>query len=45
MDRMDLHDGVPAVGLEELRSGPGETPAEVVRRVAAVRSQEDVLGL
>jgi magnesium chelatase family protein len=33
-DRLDLHVEVPAVSLRELRSGPGETTAQVARRVA-----------
>ncbi|HYX24846.1 MAG TPA: ATP-binding protein, partial [Thermoanaerobaculia bacterium] len=38
LDRIDLHVEVPAVSLKELRSGPGETTADVARRVAAARS-------
>jgi magnesium chelatase family protein len=38
MDRLDLHVEVPAVSLRELRSGPGETSAQVARRVAAARA-------
>jgi magnesium chelatase family protein len=38
MDRLDLHVEVPAVSLGELRSGPGETSAEVARRVAIARA-------
>jgi magnesium chelatase family protein len=38
MDRLDLHVEVPAVSLRELRSGPGETTAQVARRVAAARA-------
>ena len=37
-DRLDLHVEVPAVLLNELRSGPGETSAEVARRVAEARA-------
>lgn len=37
-DRLDLHVEVPAVSLRELRSGPGETTAQVARRVAAARA-------
>jgi magnesium chelatase family protein len=37
-DRLDLHVEVPAVSLNELRSGPGETTAQVVRRVAAAQA-------
>lgn len=38
VDRLDLHVEVPAVSLRELRSGPGETTAQVARRVAAARA-------
>jgi len=38
LNRIDLHVEVPAVRLNELRSGPGETTAEVARRVAAARA-------
>lgn len=38
LDRIDLHVEVPAVSLKELRSSPGETTAEVARRVAAART-------
>ncbi|HEX4959759.1 MAG TPA: YifB family Mg chelatase-like AAA ATPase, partial [Thermoanaerobaculia bacterium] len=36
-ERLDLHVEVPAVRLRELRSSPGETTAEVTRRVAVAR--------
>jgi magnesium chelatase family protein len=38
MGHMDLHVEVPAVSLNELRCRPGETTAEVARRVAAARA-------
>ncbi len=38
LDRIDLHVEVPAVSLKELRSGPGETTADVARRVATARA-------
>jgi magnesium chelatase family protein len=38
MDRINLHVEVPAVSLNELRCRPGETTAEVARRVAATRT-------
>jgi magnesium chelatase family protein len=38
LDRIDLHVEVPAVSLKELRSGPGETTADVARRVAMARA-------
>jgi magnesium chelatase family protein len=40
LDRFDLHIEVPAVRLTELRSSPGETTAEVARRVAAARAAQ-----
>ena len=38
LDRIDLHIEVPTLHLNELRSSPGETTADVARRVAAARS-------
>jgi magnesium chelatase family protein len=38
IDRLDLHVEVPAVRLNELRAGPGETTAQVARRVAAAQA-------
>jgi magnesium chelatase family protein len=40
LDRIDLHVEVPAVGLAELRSAPGETSAAVAARVAAARERQ-----
>jgi magnesium chelatase family protein len=40
LDRIDLHVEVPAVGLAELRSAPGETTAAVAARVAAARERQ-----
>jgi magnesium chelatase family protein len=37
-DRLDLHVEVPAISLNELRSGPGETTAEVARQVAVAQA-------
>jgi magnesium chelatase family protein len=37
-NRLDLHVEVPAVSLNELRSGLGETSAQVARRVAAAQA-------
>jgi|CXWL01.1.fsa_nt_gi magnesium chelatase family protein len=37
LDRIDLHVEVPAVGLAELRQGPGVGTAEVAARVARAR--------
>ncbi|MGD2116252.1 MAG: YifB family Mg chelatase-like AAA ATPase, partial [Acidobacteriota bacterium] len=37
LDRIDLHVEVPAVGLADLRTGPGEDTATVAERVAAAR--------
>jgi magnesium chelatase family protein len=40
LDRIDLHVEVPAVGLAELRSAPGEPSAAVAARVAAARERQ-----
>jgi magnesium chelatase family protein len=40
LDRIDLHVEVPALSLRELRRTPGETSAEVARRVAAARERQ-----
>jgi magnesium chelatase family protein len=40
LDRIDLHVEVPAVGLAELRSAPGEPTAAVAARVAAARARQ-----
>lgn len=40
LDRIDLHVEVPAVGLAELRSPPGEATADVAARVAAARERQ-----
>jgi magnesium chelatase family protein len=40
LDRIDLHVEVPAVGLAELRSAPGEPTAAVAARVAAARERQ-----
>ena len=40
LDRIDLHVEVPAVSLKELRSGPGETTADVARRVSVARTMQ-----
>jgi magnesium chelatase family protein len=45
LERIDMHIEVPAVHLRELRSGPGETSADVTHRVAAARAlQSDRFG-
>jgi len=40
LDRIDLHVEVPAVGLADLRSDPGEGSAQVAARVAAAREAQ-----
>lgn len=40
LDRIDLHVEVPAVGLAELRSRPGEDSATVAARVTAARERQ-----
>jgi magnesium chelatase family protein len=45
LDRIDLHIEVPTVHLRELRTGPGETSADVAHRVVAARDlQRDRFG-